>query len=86
VESPVHGIVSEGLFDRQGQFHHMPGLDAKLIENLSCEKLLTELLSNKRISPGLVASMTTWRHSGFSVHSTRAPADPKDPAFFHMLR
>jgi len=81
-----HGIVSEGLFDRQGQFHHIPDLDAKLVDDLFFEKLLTELLKNKRISPGLVASMATWRHSGFSVHSTRAPADPKDPAFFHMLR
>jgi|GEM_PF-1626019 len=40
------------------------------------------LLSNKRISPGLVASMTTLRHSGFSVHSTRSPADPKILPFF----
>jgi len=78
--------VSEGLFDRQGKFHHMPDLDAKLVENLFCEKLLTELLKKKRISPGLVASMSTWRHSGFSVHSKGAPADPQDPAFFHMLR
>jgi len=31
-----HGIVSEGLFDRQGQFHHMQDLDAKLVENLFC--------------------------------------------------
>ena len=30
--------------------------------------------------------MATWRHSGFSTHSKPAPADPKDPAFFHMLR
>ena len=82
----VHGIVSEGLFDRQDQFHHMPDLDAKLIEDLFCEELLAELLKEKRISSGLVSLMATWRHSGFSVHSTRAPADPKDPAFFHMLR
>ena len=47
---------------------------------------MTELLKKKRISPGLVSSMATWQHSGFSVHSTRTPADPKNPAFFHMLR
>jgi len=81
-----HGIVSEGLFDRQGKFHHLPDLDAKLVEDLFCEKLLAELLKKKRISPGLVASMSTWRHSGFSVHSKGASADPQDPAFFHMLR
>jgi len=66
----VHGIVSEGFFDRQAQFHHIPDLDAKLVEDLFCEHLLTELLKNKRISPGLVSSMATWRHFGFSVHST----------------
>jgi len=47
---------------------------------------LAELLTNKRISPGLVASMVAWRHSGFSVHSKGSPADPQDPAFCHMLR
>jgi len=82
----VHGIVSEGLFDRQGQFHQMPDLDAKLIEDLFCEKLSTELLRQERISHSLVSSIATWRQSGFSVHSTRAPADPRDPAFFHRLR
>ena len=82
----VHGIVSEGLFDRQGKFHHMPDLDAKLVEDLFCEKLLAELLKKKRISSGLVASMASWRFSGFSVHCKGAPADPQDPAFFHMLR
>jgi len=61
----AHGIVSEGLFDRQGQFHHMPGLDTKLVEDLFCENRLTELLTNKRISHSLVSSMATWRHSGF---------------------
>jgi len=81
----VIGIVSEGLFDRQGQFHHMPDLYPKLIEDLFCEKLLTELLTDERISHSIVSSMATWRQSGFSVHSTRAPADPKDPAFFHKL-
>jgi len=40
----VHGIVSEGLFDRQGKFHHISDLDAKRVENLFCENLLTELL------------------------------------------
>jgi len=78
----VHGIVSEGLFDRQSKFHHMPDLDAKLVKDLFCEKLLAELLKNKRISSGLVSSMASWRHSGFSVHSTRAPADAQDPAIF----
>jgi len=78
----VHGIVSEGLFDRQGRIHHMSDLDAELVEDLFCEKLLTI----KRISPGRDASMATWRHSGLSVHSKGAPADPQDPAFCHMLR
>ena len=82
----IHGIVSEGLFDRQGKFHHLPDLDAKLVEDLFCEKLLAELLKKKRISPGLVASMASWRHSGFSARFKGAPADPLDPAFFHMLR
>jgi len=31
----IHGIVSEGLIDRQGKFHHLPDLDAKLVEDFS---------------------------------------------------
>jgi len=30
----VHGILSEGLFDRQERNHHIPDLDAKLVEDL----------------------------------------------------
>ncbi len=82
----VHGIVTEGLFDRAGRFVHLPDLDSRLVNNLFGEKLLKELLKRERISPALVSSMATWRHSGFSVHSKPAPADPHDPAFFHMLR
>ena len=47
---------------------------------------MKELLKKERISPRLVSSMAAWRHSGFSTHSKPAPADPDDPAFFHMLR
>jgi len=82
----VHGIVTEGFFDRQGTFHHRPDLDGKLVEDRVREKLLSALLKRERISPALVESMATWRSSGFSVHSKPAPADPGDPAFFHMLR
>jgi len=70
----------------KGQFHHMPDLYANRVEDLFCEKLLTELLKNRRISHSLVSSMASWRHSGFSGNSTRAPAASKDPVFFHMLR
>ena len=82
----LHGIITEGFFDRAGRFHHLPELDPKLVEILFEEKLLKELLKRERISPRLVSSMASWRHSGFSIHSKPAPADPKDPAFFHMLR
>ena len=82
----LHGIITEGFFDRAGRFHHLPELDPKLVEILFEEKLLKELLKRERISPRLVFSMASWRHSGFSIHSKPAPADPKDPAFFHMLR
>jgi len=82
----VHGIITEGLFDREGRFHHLPGLDPKLVDILFGELLLKELLKKERISPALVSSMATWRHSGFSTHCRPAPADPKDPSFFQMLR
>jgi len=52
----VHGVVSEGLFDRQGKFHHIPDLDAKLVEDHFCEKLLIELLTIKRIPIGSVSA------------------------------
>ena len=82
----VHGIVTEGFFDRDGRFIHLPDLDPKFVEILFGELLLKELLKKERISPGLVSSMATWRHSGFSTHSKPAPSNPDDPAFFHMLR
>jgi hypothetical protein len=96
----VHGIVTEGFFDRDGMFVHLPDLHAKFgdlhakfgdlhaksVELLFGELLLKELLKKERISPGLVSSMAAWRHSGFSTHSKPAPSDPADPAFFHMLR
>ena len=82
----VHGIVTEGLFDREGRFVHLPDLDPKFVEELFGEKLLKELFKKERISPALVSSMATWRHSGFSTHSKPASADPSAPAFFHMLR
>jgi len=59
----IHGIITEGLFDRAGKFHHLPELDAKFVENLFGENLLKELLKKERISPRLVASMAAWRHS-----------------------
>ena len=54
----------------------------KSVEILFGELLLKELLKKERISPGLVSSMATWQHSGFSTHSKPAPSDPGDSVFF----
>jgi hypothetical protein len=82
----AHGMFTEGLLDREGTFRHLPDLRLEYVEALFQTSLLEALLARERISPALLASMASWNHSGFSVHSKPAPADPRDPGLSRMLR
>jgi len=50
------------------------------------DRLQLGLFPDLCVANSSMNQLASLRHSGFSVHSTRTPADPKDPAFFNMLR
>jgi hypothetical protein len=64
----LHALVSDGAFSPDGTFIPVPQLDGEPFEKLWQRKVFDLLRKRGKISESLVTQMTSWRHSGFSVH------------------
>src|SRR5918996_4695201 len=73
----VHAIVSRGGGTRDERFLPVPYLDPYVAQSLFRHKVFAFLLRKELITPARVELLTSWRHSGFSVHNSvyLAPGD-----------
>jgi len=64
----VHALVSRGGWTRDDRFIPVPYVDPTASERLFRHKVFTVLLLEELITPQRVELLSSWRHSGFSVH------------------
>ena len=70
----VHALITGACRDREGNQYAFPEItdgDLKVIEELFAALVFRMLLEENMISEELVVKMSSWKHSGFSVHSGR---------------
>ncbi|MBD3238980.1 MAG: hypothetical protein GF331_00235 [Chitinivibrionales bacterium] len=67
--SHVHALVPEGAFTRDGRFLPMPDVYMQRAEDIWRDQVFALLLDTHEIDHQFVASMLSWRNSGFSVHA-----------------
>ncbi len=68
--SPVHAIVSEGLFRRDGFFIRITRVDMERCTESWRERVFDLLLREEKIDEEVVRSMRGWPHSGFSIDNS----------------
>jgi hypothetical protein len=73
----VHALVSRGGWTRDERFLPIPYVDPHVAQGLFRQKVFAFLLRKELISHERIELLTSWRHSGFSVHNavTLAPSD-----------
>ena len=67
----VHALITDACWDREGKQYLIPPIsdgDLKVIEKLFAALIFRMLLEENMISHELVKKMSSWKHSGFSVH------------------
>jgi hypothetical protein len=64
----LHVLAANGLFTPDGHFHCMPAEDLDLAIELFRQRFLHALREAKLISPGKLADLLSWKHSGFHIH------------------
>jgi hypothetical protein len=64
----LHVLAANGLFTPDGHFHCMPAEDLDPAIELFRHRFLHALREAKLISPGKLADLLTWKHSGFHIH------------------
>ena len=67
----VHSLITDACWDREGNQYVIPEIgtaDLKMIEELFAASVFKMLLKGNMISKELVGKMSSWKHSGFSVH------------------
>ena len=64
----LHVLAANGLFTPDGHFHCMPAEDRDPAIELSRHRFLHALREAKLISPGKLADLLSWKHSGFHIH------------------
>ncbi len=75
----VHAIAAEGAFTGDGRFVPMPHVSMQRAEDIWRERVFALLLDTHKIDEQTVASMRSWRHSGFSVNaSVRIAQDDRE--------
>ena len=66
----VHALVSRGGWTRDDRFVPIPYVDPAAAERLFRREVFTFLLREELISTQRVELLSSWRHSGFSVHNS----------------
>jgi hypothetical protein len=67
LNSHIHGICSDGVFDKQGNFHPLSSLNMEKLATLFCHKVLKALQGRGLIADGVVAQILSQKHTGFSA-------------------
>ncbi len=65
----VHGLFSEGSFDKYGYFYPVMGLPYDKMEDYFRLSVLEMLKKEGLITDEFIRSLLTWKHSGFSVYA-----------------
>jgi hypothetical protein len=65
----LHGVVSDGCFDEEGNFYLLPRISVITLEKVFAGKVLAMLLREEAITKDLAEMILSWRHSGFSSHA-----------------
>lgn len=63
----IHALVPCGIFLKSGCFVPIDGIPTEKFLTLWQKKVFALLLNEDRITPELIADMSRWRHSGFSM-------------------
>jgi len=66
----IHGIVTEGVFIKDGHFVPITDFDLNRATVFFQEKTFNMLLTEKKITPEIIQNMQTWEHSGFSIDTS----------------
>lgn len=66
----VHAVAAEGAFTETGEFVRLPYVWLQRAEELWRDRVFALLLDTFKIEEQTVASMRSWRHSGFSVDNS----------------
>ena len=66
-----HTLVTDGCFyGRNGMFRVALPLELKKLEAIFRHKVFKMLLAKGKITEEMIAMLSTWRHSGFSLHAS----------------
>ena len=71
--SAVATFAADGRFTPDGRFHCMPAESYAQMAELFRHRLLHALRESKLISPGKLADLLSWQHSGFNVDGGKRP-------------
>ncbi|MBI5677665.1 MAG: transposase zinc-binding domain-containing protein [Planctomycetes bacterium] len=69
--SHLHGVIANGLFDKDGNFHEVQEIYEDAIRELFKNKLFEILLERDIIYDQIINIFSLWRHTGFDVHYER---------------
>ena len=67
----LHALVADGLFTRDGQFHVLPEVSLKPVEEMFRARLITFLAKRGLLPPERANMLRGWVHSGFNIHRSR---------------
>lgn len=73
----IHGIVSDGVFGKDGTFHRLGTFNEEKFTELFTYKVLTFLKKREVIHDSVVENILSWKHRGFSVWAGE-PINPED--------
>ena len=63
----AHALVSDGVFNRDGEFLPLPALDSAAVMEVFRRMLLQRLHGAQRLSESFMRNLLSWVHPGFSV-------------------
>ncbi len=64
----LHALVSDGCFGEDGTFYLLPNNSVVALEKVFSHHVFQMLLEEGKIREELVKKISSWKHSGFSVH------------------
>ncbi|MGH9338212.1 MAG: transposase, partial [Acidobacteriota bacterium] len=67
----LHSLVSDAVWDRQGNPHPLPLMDSETLARLFQEHVLRMLVSKRQRTREFAQRLRSWRHSGFQVYCGR---------------
>jgi len=72
----VHALITDGAFNKEGEYLQLRYFDARLVEEVFRRRVLERLHRAERLSEEFLRSLPGWVHSGFSVHGEQTvPTD-----------